>query len=161
MTILGIDPGIGRMGWAVITVNNSQLTVNNYGCVETKAGLAVEQRLLVIHKTLTKIINEYKPEVLAIEELFFGANAKTAMIVGQARGVVLLTAAQNNIDVAVYTPLQVKIALTGYGRGEKAQVGQMVKVLLKLPSVPKPDDTADALAVALTHAYSSKMKNAY
>ena len=90
--------------------------------------------------------------------MFFGANAKTAMIVGQARGVTLLIAAQNNINVAVYTPLQVKIALTGYGRGEKAQVGQMVKILLKLPSVPKPDDTADALAVALTHAYSSKRK---
>lgn len=171
MRVLGIDPGIARMGWGVVEVQSSRqrrgspgaakLKVKSYGCVETKAGLAIEKRLLVIHEALTKIIDEHKPDVLAIEELFFGANAKTAMIVGQARGVVLLTAAEKGLNVAVYTPLQVKIALTGYGRGEKSQVGQMVKVLLKLPAVPKPDDTADALAVALTHVYSYKSKNNY
>jgi len=158
MKILGIDPGIGRMGWGIITVNSSQLTVNSYGCIETSAKQNVQERLLTIHEDLFKIIKEHQPDVLAIEELFFGANAKTAMVVGQARGVALLSASLNNMSVAAYTPLQVKIALTGYGRGEKAQVGHMVKILLKLPSIPKPDDTADALAIAITHAVSRKNK---
>lgn len=158
MVILGIDPGIGRMGWGVIGVESSKLKVQSFGCVETPAGLLIEQRLKIIHDSLIKIIIDNKPDELAIEELFFGANAKTAFVVGQARGVVLLTGAEHNIPISIYTPLQVKIALTGYGRAEKAQIGQMVKVLLKLPSVPKPDDTADALAIALTHAFSNKMR---
>ncbi len=165
MIILGIDPGIGRMGWGVIKIQDSTLRrssgqeckVQSYGCIETPAGGAIEQRLLQIHEQLEKIIKKEKPEALAVEELFFNTNAKTAFVVGQARGVVLLTAAQKNLSVAIYTPLQVKMALTGYGRAEKNQIGQMVKVLLKLPAIPKPDDTADALAVALTHAFSWKM----
>lgn len=161
MTILGIDPGIGRMGWGVISIQNSELRIQNYGCIETKAGLPVETRLKQLHENLSKIIKENKPEVLAIEEMFFGANAKTAMVVGQARGVALLSASLNNMLVASYTPLQVKVALTGYGRGEKSQVGQMVKVLLKLSEVPKPDDTADALAIAITHAVSSKTRTGH
>lgn len=159
MRILGIDPGIGRMGWGVIAIQNSKFRVQNYGCIETEAKLKVEERLLQIYKDLTEIIKECKPDALAIEELFFNTNAKTAFVVGQARGVVLLTAAEKNLSVAIYTPLQVKMALTGYGRAEKNQVGQMVKVLLKLPSIPKPDDTADALAIAITHALSHKLKN--
>lgn len=159
MVILGIDPGIGRMGWGVVEAQNSKLKTQSYGCIETAAKLKVEERLLIIHKKLNEIIEEQKPDVLAIEELFFNTNAKTAFVVGQARGVILLTAAEKNLSVAVYTPLQVKIALTGYGRAEKQQIGQMVKVLLKLPSIPKPDDTADALAVALTHAFSYKLQN--
>ncbi|KKP79632.1 MAG: Crossover junction endodeoxyribonuclease RuvC [Candidatus Levybacteria bacterium GW2011_GWB1_35_5] len=103
------------------------------------------------------IIKKYKPEALAIEELFFNTNAKTAFIVGQARGVILLAASQNKLNISIYTPLQVKMAITGYGRAEKNQIGQMVKILLKLKTIPKPDDTADALAVALTHAFSAKM----
>lgn len=156
MKILGIDPGIGRMGWGVVEVENSKLKIVNCGCVETEAKLTIEQRLLLVHEAVTGIIKKEKPDALAIEELFFGANSKTAFVVGQARGVVLLTAAEKSLQVFVYTPLQVKMALTGYGRAEKSQVGQMVKVLLKLPAIPKPDDTADALAVALTHAFSFK-----
>lgn len=159
MKILGVDPGIGRCGWGVIEVQSSKFKVQSFGCVETKAGLPIEKRLRQLHDALTKIIKEHKPEVLAIEELFFGANAKTALIVGQARGVALLTAAEKNLSVAVYTPSQVKMALTGYGRAEKNQIGQMVKVLLKLKTIPKPDDTSDALAVALTHAFSWKMSS--
>ncbi len=157
MVILGIDPGIGRCGWGVITINNSQLTINNCGCVETRAGTKVEDRLLIISNEIEGLIKKYRPDVMAIEELFFGANSKTAFIVGQARGVILLSAAANRIPVSIYTPLQVKMAVTGYGRADKNQIGQMVKVILKLEKIPKIDDTSDALAVAITHAFSAKM----
>ena len=158
MIILGIDPGIARCGWGIITINNSQLTVNNFGCVETKAGEPVEKRLLVIYKEIKKIISKYKPDAIAVEELFFNTNAKTAFVVGQARGIVLLTAGEKNIPVGIYAPLQVKMAIAGYGRAEKAQIGQMVKTLLKLIEIPKPDDITDALAVALTHAFTKRFK---
>ena len=158
MRVLGIDPGIARCGWGIITINSSQLTVNNFGCVETKVGEAVEKRLLVIYKEIKKIISKYKPDALAVEELFFNTNAKTAFVVGEARGVVLLTAGEKNIPVGIYTPLQVKMAITGYGRAEKTQIGQMVKTLLKLKEIPKPDDVTDALAVALTHAFTKRFK---
>lgn len=158
MRILGIDPGIGRTGWGVVEVQSAKFKVQSYGCLETKAGLPVDQRLKIIHEKISEIIQEYKPDCLTIEELFFNTNAKTAFIVGQARGVVLLTAAQKNLLISVYTPLQVKIAVTGYGRAQKAQIGQMVKVILKLKEIPKPDDTADALAIALTHAFSYKIR---
>ncbi len=156
MVILGIDPGIGRMGWGVIKIQDSRFKIQDCGCIETSAKLKNEERLLQIHQEITKIIKKYKPDALAIEELFFGANSKTALVVGQARGVVLLCAGQHSLPVLVYTPLQVKMALTGYGRAEKNQIGKMVKILLKLDSVPKLDDTADALAVAITHALSYK-----
>ncbi|MDE2026715.1 MAG: crossover junction endodeoxyribonuclease RuvC, partial [Patescibacteria group bacterium] len=113
-------------------------------------------RLYAIYEEITNIIKEYKPEVLAIEDLFFNKNVKTALTVGQARGVIMLAAAQHNLKIAIYTPSQVKIALTGYGKAEKPQVGKMVQVILHLVEVPKPDDTADALAIALTHAFSAK-----
>ena len=157
MRILGIDPGIGRIGWGIIEARSSQLEARNYGCLETQAARAVGERLVQIHSFLEELIQKEKPEQASIEELFFNTNAKTAFIVGQARGVILLTLAQNNIPVTIYTPLQVKIAVSGYGRAEKQQIGQMVKTLLHLPSIPKPDDTADALAIALTHAFSRKM----
>jgi len=158
MRILGVDPGIARTGWGVIEVQSSKLKVQSYGCIETLAKLEPSERLRQIYAELTDIIKKYKPDVLAVEELFFNTNAKTAFVVGQARGVVLLAAAENNVSIAIYTPLQVKIAVTGYGRAEKNQVGQMVKVLLKLKEIPKPDDVADALAVALTHAFTNKFK---
>ena len=156
MIILGIDPGIGRMGWGVITIQSSELRVQNYGCIETSSKLEVPKRLLQIHDELTKIVKKYKPDALAVEELFFNTNAKTAFVVGQARGIVLLLGAEFKLDIGIYTPLQVKMALTGYGRAEKTQVGKMVTTLLNLKEIPKPDDTADALAVALTHAFSYK-----
>ncbi len=156
MKILGIDPGIGRTGYGIISVQSSKFKVQNFGCVETKAGIAPEKRLMTIYREINSIIKTNKPDCLAIEELFFNTNAKTAFIVGQARGVVLLCAAENNLSVGTYTPLQVKIALTGYGRAEKTQVGKMVKTILKLETIPRPDDAADALAVALTHAFCCK-----
>ena len=156
MKILGIDPGIGRTGWGVMQVISSKLQVISYGCIETEVNGKTEERLNSLYEQLSKVIKDNSPDVVAIEELFFNTNAKTALIVGQARGVILLTAAQHNLPVSVYTPLQVKMALTGYGRAEKNQLGQMVKILLKLPSIPKPDDVADALAIAITHAFMYK-----
>ncbi len=156
--MLGIDPGIGRTGWGVIQVTSYKLQVTSYGCIETEAGTVIEKRLQDIYTQLNEIIKANNPDVLAIEELFFNTNAKTALVVGQARGVILLCAAENNLPVSIYTPLQVKMALTGYGRAEKAQIGQMVKTLLKLQTIPKPDDVADALAIAIAHAFMYKSK---
>lgn len=161
MRILGIDPGIGRCGWAVIEASGPKLEPKDYGCIETFAKQNVADRLKEIHKEVLEIINKYSPDTLAIEELFFNTNAKTAFVVGQARGVILLAASQQNLEISVYTPLQVKMALTGYGRAQKPQIGQMVKVLLKLKTIPKPDDVSDALAVALTHSFSSKLAKSY
>ena len=158
MRILGIDPGIGRTGWGVIEVQSSKLTVQSYGCIETSQNLSVEKRLQLLYEKITSLLQTEKPDAFAIEELFFNTNTKTAMVVGQARGVILLAAAQKGIPISIYTPLQVKIAVTGYGRAEKKQVGQMVKTILTLESIPKPDDTADALAISITHAFSYKMK---
>lgn len=157
MRILGIDPGIARMGWGIIQVESSTLRVQNYGCFETPSTDETPARLKSLYNHMLTLIREYKPHALAVEELFFNTNAKTAFVVGQARGVVLLCGALNNLKVTTFTPLQVKIALTGYGRAEKSQVGQMVKTILKLEKIPHPDDTADALAVALTFAFSNKL----
>src|SRR5664279_1890954 len=156
MRIVGIDPGIGRTGWGVIEVQGATLTVQKFGCLETTPNSETAERLKLIYAFIQHLVEEFKPDALAIEDLFFNTNAKTALVVGQARGVVLLCAAQNNIPISVYTPLQVKIAVTGYGRAEKNQVGQMVKILLHLSNIPKPDDITDALAIALTHAFSMK-----
>ena len=156
MRILGIDPGIGRVGWGVIEVQGSMLKLKSYGCIETEPSMSDEKRLEKLFNEISNIIKTEKPEEASIEELFFNTNAKTALVVGQARGVLLLAVSQKNIPIATYTPLQVKIALTGYGRAEKNQVGQMVKTILKLDKIPKPDDAADALGIALTHAFSRK-----
>ena len=160
MRILGVDPGIARTGWGVIEYQKSNIKYQKYGCIETSPNLDASQRLKYVYDSINKIIEENKPDVMAVEELFFNTNAKTAFIVGQARGVVLLAAAERNVAVAIYTPLQVKIAVAGYGRAEKAQIGQMVKTILKLKDIPKPDDVTDALAVALTHAFSKNFKQA-
>jgi crossover junction endodeoxyribonuclease RuvC len=156
MIVLGIDPGIGRCGWGIIEAEGSKLKTIKYGCIETSAKQDTQKRLVEIHKQIETLIKKYRPDEFGIEELFFNTNAKTAFIVGQARGVILLAAAQKNINIGIYTPLQVKIALTGYGRAEKTQVGKMVKAMLNLKEIPKPDDITDALAVAITHAFSIK-----
>lgn len=156
MRILGIDPGIARTGWGIIDEEKGKVTVVQFGCITTSQDLGIDQRLLLLKKEMAAITKTFTPDVMSIEELFFNTNAKTALIVGQARGVILVSGAEKNLPIHVYTPLQVKMALTGYGRAEKNQVGQMVKMLLKLSTVPKPDDTADALAIALTHAFSRK-----
>lgn len=154
MRILGIDPGIGRTGWGIIDKTKNTPLPIAYGCFETASTLPVPNRLLLIHQKMSSLLLEYNPDAVAIEELFFNTNAKTAFAVGQARGVILLSAAEQNKPIAIYTPLQVKIAVAGYGRAEKEQIGKMVKQLLKLDTAPAPDDTADALAIALTHAFS-------
>lgn len=157
MKILGIDPGIGRMGWGVITLlHASRLTVDGYGCVETEPNSDIPGRLFAIYDEVCRIIDEYKPNVLSIEDLFFAKNVKTAFSVGQARGVILLAASQKNLSIHIYTPLQVKSAVTGYGKADKKQVAQMVKLQLNMQEVPKLDDVSDALAIALTHAVTKK-----
>lgn len=160
MRVLGVDPGIARTGWGVIEVQNSEFRVQNYGCIETNSKTEVSKRLEEIYTEILMLIKKYSPDEMAIEELFFNTNAKTAFVVGQARGVVILAAGQKNIPLTIYTPLQVKIAVTGYGRAEKNQIGKMVKTILSLSEIPKPDDTADALAVGLTHLFSRKMGRA-
>lgn len=153
MKILGVDPGTARMGWGVI----DKETVIDCGCIETEAKLAEEKRLNLLFERLNELIKKYRPKAMAVEKLFFFKNLTTVMPVAQSRGVVLLAAAQSHLPVFSYTPLQIKQAVTGYGRADKNQVQQMVKSILKLNSIPKPDDAADALAIALTHLFSYKL----
>ena len=156
MRVLGIDPGIARVGWAIVEEKKGKITALDFNCFETKAKEETADRLEKIHLEIKRLIKKYSPEEVAIEELFFNTNAKTAFVVGQARGVIFLACAQEKLKSYCYTPLQVKIAVSGYGRAEKRQVGQMVKTILSLKEIPKPDDVTDALAVAITHAFSRK-----
>lgn len=148
--ILGIDPGIADTGWGVIEKQGQKITMLDCGSISTPAKTEFIERLNTLHQELSAIIKKYKPEAVSVEELFFCKNVKTALVVGQARGVVLMTIAQNNLPIFEFTPLQVKQALTSYGKADKKQVGAMVKVMLNLKSIPKPDDAADALAIAIT-----------
>lgn len=156
MIILGIDPGTATTGWAVVEKNGQLLHLVGVGVVTTKAGLPFEDRLLTIFDDITTLITQYKPDVCALEQLFFNSNAKTAMLVGQARGVVLLAAKRKQVAVVSYTPLHIKLAITGYGRATKTQIQKMVTTLLKLDQIPKPDDAADAVAIALTYCFNRK-----
>ena len=155
MRILGIDPGYALMGYGVIEQEGSRLRVIDYGSIATDASADMPERLKFLYSSLMDIIAETQPDAAAIEELFYNTNAKTVINVGQARGVAVLACVNSGLPISEYTPLQIKQALVGYGRADKKQVQQMVKVLLNLKSVPKPDDTADALAVAISHANSS------
>jgi crossover junction endodeoxyribonuclease RuvC len=159
MRIVGIDPGFGRMGWGIVEEKSGKVEPIEYGCLETSPKKELGERLREVYLFVEELIKNYHPEALAIEDLFFNTNAKTAFAVGQARGVIILAATLNNISVTTYTPLQVKIAIAGYGRAEKGQIGQMVKIALKLDSIPKLDDTTDALAIALTHSFSKKIRS--
>ncbi|CAN5151544.1 crossover junction endodeoxyribonuclease RuvC [soil metagenome] len=159
MRILGIDPGLGRLGWGAIEVLGGKQRAIEYGCIETSQQLLEEERLKQVFDELTEMIKKTQPEALALEELFFSKNVTTAFMVGQARGVVLLLAAQHNLPVHAYNPGEVKVAVTGYGKADKKQIGQMVKVILKLEKLPRLDDTTDALAIALTHAFTGKMSS--
>lgn len=152
--ILGIDPGVAATGYAFIDEKNNKLTVIDYGVIKTAAKTEFSLRLKFIHQDLNTLIKKFKPDAIAVEQLFFAKNAKTAMMVGQARGVIVLTAILNNLEVTDFTPLQVKQAVCGYGRADKRQVQNMVKNILKLKEIPKPDDAADALAIALTYLQS-------
>lgn len=154
MLILGIDPGTAIMGYGMIEQEKNRLKAVKYSCWRTAAGSSLPERLLILHESLSLLLEEYRPDCLAVEELFFNRNTTTALSVGQARGIVLLAGAQQGLPVYEYTPLQVKQAVVGYGKAEKTQVQQMVRSLLGLAAVPKPDDTADALAIAICHAHS-------
>lgn len=158
-TILGIDPGLADTGFGIIKVWNNNLTLVDFGCITTKAGERLPARLGEIAHDLNLIIKKYKPDFVAIEEIFFCKNVKTALKVGQSKGAILLTCQNNHLEIHEYTPLQVKQALSGYGRAEKNQIQQMVKMILDMPVIPKPDDAADALAVAICCANSLKVKD--
>ena len=158
MIILGIDPGTATTGYGVIESKNGKITAVDHGCILTKAGQDLDMRLDIIFDELAKLIEKFKPEMVAVEELFFASNAKTAISVGHARGVILLACRKAKVPVYEYTPLQVKQAICGYGRGDKQQIQKMVKALLNLNEIPKPDDAADGLAIAICHAHSYKLK---
>lgn len=155
LVILGIDPGYAIVGYGVIEYKNNHFRVLDFGAVTTQAHTDFNDRLLHIHSNITNLIEIYSPDAMAIEKLFFNTNAKTAIDVAQARGVILLAARQHNVGIFEYTPLQVKQSVVGYGRAEKKQVQEMTRLLLNLDKVPKPDDTADALAMAICHAHAS------
>ena len=155
MIILGIDPGYAIVGWGVLEYTRGQFRVLGYGAITTPAGMPFEKRLEIIYKDMCTVIGKYKPEALSIEKLFFANNKTTGIDVAQARGVILLAAAMSGVSINEYTPPQVKQAVVGYGKAEKKQVMEMTRILLKLREVPKPDDTADALALAVCHAHCS------
>ncbi len=155
MIILGIDPGLAIVGWGVINKVGSKFLPVAYGAINTPAHTPVEERLHMIYEDMLKIIDKYKPEEMAIEELFFNTNITTGITVAEARGIMLLCAKMRDVKIYEYTPLQVKQAVVGYGNAEKRQVISMVTTLLGLPKPPKPDDTADAIAIALCHAQTN------
>lgn len=153
MKVLGIDPGTGRVGWAIVEHEKGVDTLLECGCFETKANTDLSVRLEKIYVFLNELIATHKPDAFAVESLFFSNNAKTAFDVGAARGVILLCGQQARLPLSQYTPLQVKSSLTGYGAADKKQIQYMVTKILKLKEVPKPDDAADAVAIALTHIF--------
>lgn len=149
MIILGIDPGIATTGYGIIANYRGKLSLISFGCILTSKNLTLPQRLKETHADLTKLIKKHKPEILVVESVYFSTNAKTAISVAESRGVVLLAGEQNKLKILEFTPLQVKNRLTGYGKAEKKQVQYMVQKMLGLESIPKPDDAADALALAI------------
>lgn len=155
MVILGIDPGYAIIGWGVLEYKANKFRVIDYGAVTTESKTPFPLRLCDIYNGLCDIIKKYQPEVLSMEKLFYNNNAKTVIDVAQARGVITLAAQQNGLKIAEYTPLQVKQSVTGYGRAVKKQVQEMTRIILNLEKIPKPDDTADALAMAICHAHCS------
>ena len=157
MIVLGIDPGIATTGCAILEDERNGQKLLYAEAIKTAAGNSEANRLALIFDRLNTLIEKYKPAESVLENLFFNTNAKTAMIVGQARGIIQLALQKHHINITEYTPLQVKIAITGYGRADKNQIQQMVKNILKLPEILSPDDVADAAAIALTHCFSYKM----
>lgn len=155
MRIIGIDPGYAIVGFGVVEYKGNKFTTIEYGAITTLAGTDFCERLNVIFNDLTYVLKQYKPDTMAIEKLFFTTNQKTAIDVAQARGIIMLAGTRQNIPITEYTPLQVKQAVVGYGKAQKAQVMEMAKRILGLDEVPKPDDTADALAIAICHGHSA------
>lgn len=161
MIILGIDPGLAIVGYGIIECKGNNYKAIDYGAIITDSKLIFPDRLEIIYNELTEIIKRYKPDEIAFEELFYNKNAKTVMKVAQARGVEVLAGINQQIPLYEYTPLQIKQAVVGYGRAEKHQVQEMIKLLLNLKEIPKPDDVADALAVAFTHGSSLNFKDMF
>lgn len=163
--ILGVDPGTARIGWAIITEDKGTLIADAYGCITTPQHETAETRLKLLFEEFTTIIKKYTPDIVSVEDLFFATNAKTAIAVGQARGVILLAASLSNLTVASYSPVTIKNTICGSGSANKVQIGKMVQIIFKLAKIPTPDDTCDALAIAATHGFSYKLKtqmqNAY
>ncbi|MBS4539674.1 crossover junction endodeoxyribonuclease RuvC [Clostridium sp. D2Q-11] len=161
MIIVGIDPGIAIVGYGVVEYKGNNFKVIDYGAITTPSTMSSPARLKSVYDDLTEVLLKYKPDAVAIEELFFNKNVKTAIQVGQARGVEILAAMNQKLDIFEYTPLQVKQGVVGYGRAKKRQVQEMVKILLNLKEIPKPDDVADALAVAICHAHSGQFDSLF
>lgn len=157
MRALGVDPGTAITGYAVVEEIGGTLQLLTLGAIQTPAKTPLPQRLQAIYTELRALVRDHAPDVTAVEELFFSRNVRTAMAVGQARGVVLLALADAGMPIAEYTPLQVKQAVTGYGNADKHQVQEMVRVLLRLPDIPRPDDAADAAAVAICHLHRARL----
>lgn len=155
MRILGVDPGTGLTGFGVIDVKGASYSLVDGGVIKTTPNSPLAERLQVIYEDMTEVIKQTRPDIVSVEKLFFAQNVTTAIAVSHARGVILLTAEQAHLPVVEYTPLQIKQALTGYGRAQKAQMQEMVRVVLKLKVLPQPDDCADALAAAICHAMTS------
>jgi crossover junction endodeoxyribonuclease RuvC len=162
MLVIGIDPGTAITGYGLVEENqDGELKVIDYGVIHTSSELLDHQRLQRIHTQLSDILSLYRPQWGAVEKLFFQRNVRTAISVGQGRGVALLALAEAGLNIAEYTPLEIKQAVTGYGGADKNQIQQMVRALLELDDLPKPDDAADALAVAICHIHSAKVKALY
>lgn len=158
MIVLGIDPGLATTGYGILSGSEAHMKTVAYGSILTPPDWDMSMRLEAIYQRVSEIIDQYQPSEVGVEELFFSRNVSTALLVGQARGVILLAAQQKGLKILEYKPMEIKLAVTGYGRAEKKQVQQMVKILLGLSEIPKPDDTADALAIAICHLQSRKMK---
>ena len=158
MLVIGLDPGLATTGYALVRGQGERLETVDYGVIRTPPRVPLPDRLLMLHDQLDELLQRYGPTVAGVEELFFSANAQTAMMVGQARGVLLLTLAQAGIDIAEYKPMQVKQAVTGYGGADKLQVQEMVRMLLGLDELPRPDDAADALAICICHHHSAQLR---
>ena len=155
--VFGVDPGLASLGWGIVVKDKGDLKVVKYGCITTKSSTELPARLITIYDEIMHLFDTYKPDVLAIEKLFFGKNAKTAMVVGESRGVIMLSAAKRNLTIYEYSPAEIKIALTGYGNADKNQVQRMVQQTLKLEKIPRPNHAADALAVAITASVSNNI----
>lgn len=161
MIVLGIDPGYALMGWGVVRSEGSRMQLVAYGCIETKAGVPMQNRLRTLQLGVRDLLSIYKPDDVAFEELFFARNVTTALMVGAARGAAIIAAAEYTENLYEYTPMQIKQAITGYGKADKKQIQQMVKLLLKLDEIPRPDDAADAIACAITHCQAGVAKHQF
>ena len=161
MIVLGIDPGYALMGWGVVEANGSQMKLLGYGCIETKAGTPMQHRLRTLQLGVRDLTLMYRPDEVAFVELFFAQNVTTALMVGAARGAAIIAAAEYTEHLYEYTPMQIKQTITGSGKADKKQIQQMVKMLLRMDELPKPDDAADAIACAITHCQAGRMREQF